>query len=188
MSSPAFDLQLVNRAVRCDRTAVETLLRRLRPGVVRYCRARLGRLDGSFTSADDVAQEVCMALLQALPSYRQEGQPFSAFVYAIAQRKVADAWRQYGRDRATPTNLLADEADPGPGPEDYAVSVDTAGRLSRLLQRVTPAQREILLLRVAVGLTADEVAVVVGTSPAAVRVQQSRALARLRQLTEEKTW
>jgi len=42
-----------------------------------------------------------------------------------------------------------------------------------------------VLLRVAVGLSADEVGAVVGMSAAAVRVTQSRALAKLRTLAAD---
>ena len=46
---------------------------------------------------------------------------------------------------------------------------------------VVPArQREILLLRVVVGLTAEETAEAVGSTPGAVRVAQHRALSRMR--------
>jgi RNA polymerase sigma-70 factor (ECF subfamily) len=46
---------------------------------------------------------------------------------------------------------------------------------------VLPAkQREILVLRVVVGLSAEETADAVGATPGQVRVAQHRALARLR--------
>ena len=61
---------LATRACAGDRRAVSDLLDHLRPAVLRYCRARLGRVDGSYGSADDVAQEVCLAVLTALPRYR----------------------------------------------------------------------------------------------------------------------
>ena len=85
------DTDLVSRAVKRDRDATAALLTEIRPGLVRYCRARLGRIGGAYTTADDVAQEVCIALLRALPTYRDMGRPFSAFVYGIAAHKVADA-------------------------------------------------------------------------------------------------
>ncbi len=44
-----------------------------------------------------MAQEVCLALLSAPPSYRHMGRPFGAFVFAIAAHKVADAARDAAR-------------------------------------------------------------------------------------------
>ena len=46
---------------------------------------------------DDLTQEVCLALLTALPSYPDMGRPFGAFVFAIAAHKVADAARGAAR-------------------------------------------------------------------------------------------
>ena len=72
--------ELVSRAMAGDPESVGRLIAIIRPMVVRYCRARLGRMDRSSVSADDVAQEVCLAVLTALPGYRVQGRPFLAFV------------------------------------------------------------------------------------------------------------
>lgn len=175
--------QLVHRAAQGDRAATATLLADIRSGLVRYCRARLGRVGGAYTTADDVAQEICLAVLRALPRYREQGLPFSAFVYAIAGHKVADAQRAAVRAASvTTTEPPPETADSEPGPEQRAVATDLARRLSDLLDQLPETQREIVVLRVAVGLPAEEVGAIVGMSAAAVRVAQSRALARLRTL------
>ena len=97
---------LAARAVAGDTAARDTLLAHVRVVVHRYCRARLGRLPGSEHAADDVAQEVCLAVLSALPRYRDEGRPFEAFVFGIAAHKVADAQRAAVR-AAVPTERPA---------------------------------------------------------------------------------
>jgi RNA polymerase sigma-70 factor (ECF subfamily) len=177
------EAELVSRAALGDADAKAALLALIHPGVVRYCRARLGRIDGAYTTADDVAQEVCLGVLAALPRFRQMGRPFSAFVFGIAAHKVADAQRAALRGGAVaPVDTLADRPDPAPGPEQQAVSADLARRLSTLLDHLSDLHREIVVLRVAVGLSAEEVGAVLGMSAAAVRVAQSRALARLRTL------
>jgi len=182
----AIERDLVGRAAKRDPDATAAVLAQVRPGIVRYCRARLGRIGGAYTTADDVAQEVCIALLRALPRYRDEGRPFSAYVYAIAANKVVDAQRAAVRDAVvTPVDHIADEPDAARGPEEHAVATDLARRMSDLLDRLPEAQREIVLLRVAFGLPAEEVGQIVGMSPGAVRVAQSRALARLRTLAGE---
>ena len=53
-------------------------------------------------------------------------------------------------------------------------------QMAQLLRILPAKQREILLLRVVVGLSAEETADAVGSTPGAVRVAQHRALARLR--------
>jgi RNA polymerase sigma-70 factor (ECF subfamily) len=179
----ASEALLVSLAASGDPDAVAELIGQIRPGVVRYCRAHLGRLGGRYTTADDVAQEVCIAVLGSLPRYRDEGRPFASFVYGIAAHKVVDAQRAAARHVVvTPTEMTIERADAGPGPEQQALSQDTTRRLSELLGHLSEVQREIVVLRVAVGLSAEEVGSAVGMTAAAVRVAQSRALSRLRNL------
>jgi RNA polymerase sigma-70 factor (ECF subfamily) len=184
MTAP--ESELVRRAVGSDPDATATLLAHIRPGVVRYCRAHLGRVGGAYTTADDVAQEVCLAILRALPRFRDEGRPFSAFVYRIAAHKVTDAQRAAVRHLAVVSDdAVLDRPDITPGPEQRAIATDLTRRLSHLLGRLSETHREIIVLRVAVGLAADEVGDVLGMSAAAVRMAQSRALAHLRTLARD---
>lgn len=170
----------VAAAVEGNPQAVERLLAAIRPLVVRYCRARVGRQERSFASADDVAQEVCLAVLTALPSYRDQGRPFLAFVYGIAQHKVADAHRAAARNRAEPMAEIPDEIEGDVGPEQRALQGELNQRMAALLKVLPDKQREIVVLRVVVGLSAEETADAVDSTPGAVRVAQHRALARLR--------
>jgi RNA polymerase sigma-70 factor (ECF subfamily) len=159
--------------------AIETLLRRLRPAIVRYCRARLGRA-GSH-DADDVAQEVCLALWSALPSYRDLGRPFASFAFAVAAHKVADAARRAARS-PQPVPVLPDLPDRSPGPEEAMSAAAEARQVRILLARLPAGQRRLLLLRVVAGLSAEDTGYVLDMSPGAVRVAQHRALERLRAL------
>ena len=101
---------VVAEAVAGDRDALREVLETIRPIVVRYCRARVGTAERSGLSADDVAQEVCLAAMMALPRYRDQGRPFLAFVYGIAAHKVADAHRAAGRNRAEPTDVVPERS------------------------------------------------------------------------------
>ncbi len=167
-------------AIAGDRAAVEGVLRWIRPLVMRYCRARVG--GHSFASADDVAQEVCLAVLTALPRYRDQGKPFIAFVYGIASHKVIDARRSAARNRTDPVPEVPDSLDLGDGPEQRAMQGELARRMNKLLGMLPDKQREILILRVVVGLSAEETAEAMGSTPGAVRVAQHRALSRLRSI------
>jgi RNA polymerase sigma-70 factor (ECF subfamily) len=172
--------ELVTAAQSGDRGAVARLLEVIRPLVARYCRGRLGATDRSSLSADDVAQEVCLAVLTALPTYRVQGKPFLAFVYGIAAHKVIDAHRAVSRGRSDPVADVPDSTDTGAGPEQRALHGELSAQLRALLDELPDKQREILVLRIVVGLTAEETAEIVGASAGAVRVAQHRALGRLR--------
>lgn len=175
----------VEGAVRGDRRAVDALLAAIRPVIVKYCRARVGHGQRSSASAEDVAQEVCLAVLKALPNYREQGRPFMAFVYGIAAHKVADAHRASARNRAESVPELPDSAGLEPGPEQRALQGELSDRMGQLLDVLPARQREILVLRVVLGLSAEETAEAVGSTPGAVRVAQHRALTRLRKALDE---
>lgn len=167
-----------------DAAATDELMAAVHQLAVRYARGKLGRFSAAADAAADVAQEVCVAVLTALPRYADRGAPFEAFVYRIAANKVADVQRGVIR-RPTPTDEIPDAADAAPGPEDRAVADDQSGRLWRLLDRLSAQHREILTLRVAVGMSAEATAEALGMSAGAVRVAQHRALTRLRGLLED---
>ena len=152
---------LVATAMTGDRRAVERVLTIIRPLVVRYCRARLGAPDRSSVSADDVAQEVCVAVLTALPGYRVQGKPFLAFVYGIAAHKVIDAHRAASRNRSEPVADVPDATEVADGPEQRALRVELSGEMGRLLAQLPGKQREIVVLGVVVGLSAEVTAVAV---------------------------
>src|ERR1700677_3994532 len=97
---------VVAEAVAGDRNALREVLETIRPIVVRYCRARVGTVDRGGLSADDVAQEVCLATLTALPQYKDRACPFMAFLYGIAAQKGPDAHRPSGRDRPFPAESV----------------------------------------------------------------------------------
>ncbi|MEJ8648791.1 sigma-70 family RNA polymerase sigma factor [Streptomyces sp. MS1.AVA.3] len=180
---------LVARAVEGDQRATHDLLAHVHPLALRYCRTRLSRLPGDARHfVEDLAQEVCVAVLCALPRYRDTGKPFEAFVFAIAGHKVADLQRAAMRhpgSTAVPSDEMPEQPDDSLGPEERALLSSDAEWAKKLLANLPENQRELVLLRVAVGLTAEETGQMLGMSPGAVRVAQHRALSRLRALAEQ---
>src|SRR5262249_7830165 len=185
--SPTAITDLTALAARGQPAAIESLIRQRRPMVVRSCRARLGSLSGHYQVAEDVAQEVCLAVLTALPKYRDMGRPFASFVFGIASHKVADARRLASR-LAIPVEDLPDSADDQPGPEEAMVLQLDAQRARALLARLPGHQRELLVLPGLTGLSAEETGAALGMSAGAVRVAQHRALARLRAMAVEERY
>ena len=121
-----------------------------------------------------------MAAITALPRYKDQGRPFLAFVYGIAAHKVADAHRAAARNRAEPTDVVRERYSLEAGPEQMALDSESSARMTKLLSVLPEKQREILILRVVVGMSAEETAEAVGSTAGAVRVAQHRALARLK--------
>lgn len=121
-----------------------------------------------------------MAVMTAIPRYEDQGRPFMAFVYGISSHKVADAMRSAARVKADPVDAVPESVDFSSGPEQQAIDNDASRRMGELLETLPEKQREILVLRLVVGMSAEETAEAVGSSPGAVRVAQHRALAKLK--------
>ncbi|MGW0038889.1 sigma-70 family RNA polymerase sigma factor [Gordonia sp. NPDC003376] len=163
-----------------DRDALTSVLESVQEPILRYCRGRIGVGERHLFSADDIAQEALMAVMTALPRYQDQGKPFMAFVYGIAAHKVADAMRVAGRVKADPVDSVPDVSTVNGGPEQAALDSDGSRRMRMLLSVLPDKQREILVLRLVVGMSAEETADAVGSTPGAVRVAQHRALAKLK--------
>lgn len=174
---------LVPAAAAGDRAALQRIIRLVYPLVLRYARSRLASY--RLPAPEDVAQEVCLALSTAVTTYVDRGRPFMSFVYGIAFNKVADAHRAQARDHSNPTDTVPERADSGLKPEDYAVHLDASNEARQMLDSLSDKAREILILRVCVGLSAEETATLLGSTPGAVRVAQHRALASVRKKLEQ---
>lgn len=170
-------------AVEGDPKRLQKLINLIHPQVVRYCRARVG--SNRYPTADDVAQEVCLAVVRAMPKFDEKGVPFMAFVFRIAANKIVDARRMHSRDLAQPTDEMPDEEEVSQTPESEILLLDSCNEVSGLLDLLSDKAREIITLRVFGGYSAEETAQILGTSAGAVRVAQFRALAKLRAYVEQ---
>lgn len=178
---------LAVRAAQGDRRALAELLDRIRGPIVSQCRARMGGRTIGQQTAEDIAQEVLIAVCEALSRFRPAETRWMAFVYGIVRSKVIDAYRAAGRDRSEPREKLPDHVDDDRARPEAAVlrSADRA-LLHGLLADLPEAQREVLGLRVAMGYSAEETARMIGSTPGAVRVTQHRALVKLRALLAQR--
>lgn len=171
--------RLAGMAAEGDKDALNRLLGLLRVPVVRYCRARMG--DGiGLQTAEDVAQDVLIAVCSALGRYRPGETAAMAFVYGIARNKVVDAFRAAGRDHSDPTDSVPDAVSDWQAPEASAVLGTEVGELREMLEKLPSAHREVLVLRIALQFSAEETARTVGSTAGAVRVTQHRAMTKLK--------
>ncbi|GAA3555415.1 sigma-70 family RNA polymerase sigma factor [Amycolatopsis ultiminotia] len=110
------------------------------------------------TAAQRCAQDTLLEALAQLPGrVGQAGQPLLPLVFGIAGRRVTEELRRH----------------PQTGPPDP-------------LDRLPPAHRDLLTLRVVLGFTAEQTAEALGLpGAAAVRVGQHRGLTALRKLLQE---
>lgn len=171
---------LIGPAAAGDARAITEIVKIVHPMARRYCAARLSSGGHVHVTADDLAQEICIAVVQAIPRYRDQGKSFLAFVFGIASNKVADAFRRAGQRPDYPVAEFPDRACPAAGPEELAIASERAKVAYELMRYLAPAHREVLVMRIVLGWTAAQTAEAIGTSPGVVRVMQHRALNKLR--------
>ncbi|WP_280381908.1 sigma-70 family RNA polymerase sigma factor [Nocardia wallacei] len=172
--------RLIGPAAAGDRNAVTEIVRIVHPLVRRYCAARIGGGGHLHVTAEDIAQEICIATVQAIPRYRDQGKSFLAFVYGISANKVADAFRRAQQHPSYPVAEFPDEPSTAAGPEEMALIMERRRATRELMKILAPAHREVLVMRIVLGWTAAQTAEAIGTSPGVVRVMQHRALNKLR--------
>lgn len=163
-----------------DEQAISDLLRTLQPKIVRYCRGHIGRHQRAYASADDVAQEALLGIVRALPNYRGTAEGFAAFAFSIARHKIADFQRASYRDQSVLVEKFPEPVDAVPTPDEVFAQAVVRAQLETLLDTLKPKQREVLVLRLIVGLSTAETAQAMSCTPGSVRVRQHRALTNLR--------
>jgi len=175
---------LVAAARTGDQDAWEQLYR----GLHRRLRGYISRRVGG-EHVEDVMSETMTRAVAGLDRFELGAAGFDGWVFGIARRVVfehnrrVDTARRRGREVvvAAVDTRTAGDAEPG----DDVVLADEHAHVRRLFAQLSRAEQELLELRVIAGLSADEVARVLGKRPGAVRTAQSRALANLRKLLED---
>jgi RNA polymerase sigma-70 factor, ECF subfamily len=171
----------VLEAKRGDEDAWENLYRRVYPRLRAYLARKVGTND-----AEDAVNETMARAVAGIDNFHFGAAGFDGWVFGIARNVAAEHHRQADRRRrqtAAGRQLVAG-TEPSEIPGDNLALEHDRALVRRQFARLSPAEQELLELRVVAGLSADEVAAVLGKRPGAVRTAQSRALEHLRRLVE----
>jgi RNA polymerase sigma factor (sigma-70 family) len=145
-------------------------------------RAVAYRMLGSLTEADDAVQETWLRLSRSDASGVDN---LGAWLTTIVARVCLNMLRSRRTRREEPLGVhvpdpIISRAD-GPNPEDEALLADSVGlALHVVLETLTPAERLSFVLHDMFDLPFDEIAPMVGRSPATARQLASRARRRVR--------
>lgn len=144
--------------------------------IARYIFVRIG----DRGEAEDLAGEVFLRALKSLDSYEERGIAMQAWLFKIAHNLVVDYFRKVSKRKTVSidTEMIGNESDLQSIAEDRMELV----RVTKALNNLTPAQRQIIELRFFVGLTSEDVGKILKKRDGAVRQMQSVAIKRLRQL------
>lgn len=140
------------------------LYRFLAPAVLGYLRAQ------RTPEPEDLLGDVFLQVARDLARFRGDDAALRRWVFTIAHNRVVDdARRRARRPQPTPTDDLSDHAT-GP-PQDALDPV-----LLAALDRLTPDQREVVVLRFVADLPLEAVARITRHTVGSVKALQHRAL------------
>jgi RNA polymerase sigma-70 factor (ECF subfamily) len=157
-----------------DGVAYDTLLRRLTGHLRAYYRHRFARIGHGPTEAEDLLQEVLLAIHTHRQTYDRQ-QPFTPWVHAIARYKFLDYLR---RTKSTFKDMPMSSAEELAARSDVA-AVESGLDLQRLMSKLSSKARELLQCVKLEGLSVTEAAARSGMSESAVKVTVHRALKEL---------
>lgn len=183
------DAQLVSEYLSGDEAAFESLVGRYLRRVYSFS----ARLTGNAQDAEEIAQETFLKVWRNLKKYRSDSS-FKTWLFAIARNTAIDRLRK--KDPLLFADLTGGDEDVSPEeifpdtsftPAELAAQKDNKRQIAEVLERLPPAQREVLLLHYTEDMTFHEIGRVLGAPLHTVKSRHHRAIIALREiLTHQK--
>lgn len=187
------DDELLAHAATGDRSAIGRLLERHRGRLRKSLAGRIDRRISARLDASDLVQETFAVASRRLPEFLHERRiGFFDWLRGLAMDRLISSRRFHlGASKRTAVKELPQahrERDPvagralctGPSPSGEAIHNEDSERIRAILDRMSPADREILDLRYVEGLTFAEINARLGITQSAVKMRHLRAIERLR--------
>lgn len=179
---PTSDTELLDAARGGDRAALERLLERHQGRVFRFGMKMCGEED----DAKDVLQETLLAAARNIRDFRGAS-AVSTWLYTIARSFCIKKRRtsKFAPERVESLDAASQEAQAVPdaarGPEEELAGRQVQSALQEAIGGLDPMYREVLVLRDVEGLSAPEVAEILGLSVEAVKSRLHRARVAVRE-------
>jgi RNA polymerase sigma-70 factor (ECF subfamily) len=171
------DQDLIERWRRGDQAAAAELVRRHARAVAQFLSAA-----GAGEDLEDLVQEAFFRAFRKIESFHG-GASFRTWVMVIGSNALKDLRRrQKRRIRLSP---LEQDAPHSNTPYEELRAREVEARFAHALGQLPRMQREVFLLRAQQGLSYQEIAAALGTTPGAARVHYHHALQRLKKVLED---
>ena len=172
---------LIARAKRGDRSALSALFLRHIPILRRWAHGRLPRWARMFGDTADLVQEAVLNTLRRLDQFEAKGEKaLQGYLRLAVQNRILDLARR-SEVRTRGGEVTGEEPDRHqPSPLALAITAEEQERYREALSRLKNDDQTLIVGRLELGYSYDQLALVVGkSSPDAARVALRRALARL---------
>ena len=171
---------LIQRFRNGDKDALEQLFARHLPRLQRWAKGRLPKWARDLADTQDLVQETLLQTFNRIDVFEpaREG-ALQAYLRQAVMNRIRDEIRRTAR-RPAHAELEGNEVDPARSPLEEVVGLEEIERYESALERLRPEEREMIILRVELGYTYEEVARLLEkpTSGAAHKATK-RALVRL---------
>lgn len=178
-------LTLLAKANGGDDRARDDLFARQIPELRRWATGRLPTWARDMADTQDVVQDTLAATVRRMHGFEHRGPgAFRAYLRQAVMNRIRDhlRWKARQPPHATWDSSSGGQVDQSPSPFESAVANQVQRRYEAALERLTEADRDLVVARVELQLTYGEIAAATGGPTAdAVRMAVSRALGRLAQ-------
>jgi len=173
---------LLDRAAAGDKDALELLLERHLQPLRRWASGRLPRWARDLADTTDLVQDVLLNTFRRIGDFRPEHEhAFSGYLHQAVLNRIRDEYRKSHR-RPARCELDNDRPDTGASPLDQAMTAELLADYQAALSRLRPEDRDLIVSRIEMGLTYEEIAETASKPTAnAARSAVVRAIERLGQ-------
>jgi len=168
--------ELIRRAKQGDQRAFGQLVERYQDQVYTLACRTLGQKD----RAEDVAQEAFIRSWRAISGFRGQSK-FSSWLYRIT---LNSCFSELRRQRRSSENITEEELEflkiPNPTNSNFVSNLEKHDLVEKLLKRLPPVYRSIVILHYLQGLDCQEISQVTDRPVGTVKAYLHRARAHLR--------
>jgi RNA polymerase sigma-70 factor, ECF subfamily len=179
-SDPESSFALLMRARDGDGTAKNELFARYLPRLQRWAHGRLPTWARGAVDTGDLVQDTLLQVFQKIGAFQPQHEgAFLGYLHQALMNRIRDEIRRAQR-RGLSESLDSERPTLEPSPLERAIGQQALENYEAALQRLRPADREAIVLRIELGLSVPEVAqALCKPSVAAAHMAISRALVRL---------
>ena len=175
--------ELLDRARQGDPMALEALMARYLPRLIRWTSGRLPPYARSLFDTSDVVHETLLRAIQGIAGIEVRGPGgFQAYVRQAVLNRIRDQLR-WAKRRPGPDDVPETLPDPSPSPLESAIGADVLARYETALAALNEEERQLLHLRIELDFSYEEIAALTGRSSRdAGRMAVKRALKKLAEI------
>lgn len=172
------DAALIERWKRGDERAAAQIVQRHAQALARFAAS-----SGERQEIDELVQDTFVRAFNSIDTFRSDSS-LRTWLFTILRRLVLDRKRSERRQR-NKVELEEGHAVQAYDALDALVADETAQRVKVAIERLSPLQKEVFVLRVTEGMAYGAIATVVGSTEGACRVHYHNAMRSVKEFLDE---